>query len=172
VEGSDLDELEGQEAPGTPDGAGTPPQPSSMEDRLKAENAKLRQNVRDERAIRLGKEHTLPDSMVERLKKVPADEQEAWAQAIVEARGSVEKPPEGEPPPTEPENAEALATMGKEEPAGGEPPEGGKLEITPQAVAAFQRSYPDQWIAFKQRHPVEAESLMRGETVKGLRLTD
>jgi hypothetical protein len=81
-------------------GAGTPT-PNSLEavqadnERLKQENAKLREDKREERARALGAEHGLSPTQVDLLKLLPADQQETAAKALEAERGA---PTGGAPP--------------------------------------------------------------------------
>jgi hypothetical protein len=118
--------LEGTNQQGVP----TPPDPKAQEleelrKRLsdsESANAKLREERRTERAEKLAAEHGLDAPTTELLKTLNADQMEAQAKAIAEAR-KVTAPPatpptgvpqEGQQPapaPAEPANAPAIAAM-------------------------------------------------------------
>ena len=78
---------------------------------LEADNAKLREDRRTDRADALAAKHGFADkpTLVELLKGVPADQMQAKAEALAADLGS--PAPAGSAPPVEPAGADALARM-------------------------------------------------------------
>lgn len=103
----------------TGQGGSPPPDPKDAEiaklrDQLsdsEGRNAKLREERRNDRATALGSELKLDQPTVDLLKELPADQMEARAKAIAEARGA----PPPTPPPTDP--APAQPQEGQQPPA-------------------------------------------------------
>jgi hypothetical protein len=104
---ADPDDL-GQGPGGGNGGTGTPtPDPRDAEvERLKQENAKLREERREERARALGAEHGLTPGMTDLLKLLPADQMEEKAKALAAERAPASGAPPGDggqpTPPAEP----------------------------------------------------------------------
>lgn len=113
-------------------GAGTPtPDALAQEvERLKQENAKLREDKRVERARALGAEHGLTPTQTDLLKLVPADQMEEKAQALAAERGT----PAGGAP---------SGTDGQPTPPATPPADGGAPPADP-SLTAFDGSPPGQ----------------------------
>jgi hypothetical protein len=107
-----------------PGDAGTPT-PAAADDRdaeierLKQENAQLREQRRGDRAKALGAEHRLTPTQVELLALVPADQMEDKAKALAAERGGAPAPtpapagdaPTGDQPPAEPPSDPVLESF-------------------------------------------------------------
>src|SRR5438128_5710952 len=72
--------------PGAAEGTGSTPPAADDTERLKRENAQLRQEIREAQASRLGTEHGLTPAQVDHLKEVPRDQQEKVANLFTEGR--------------------------------------------------------------------------------------
>lgn len=101
-------------------------------ERIKKENAELREERRVARAQSLGQQFGLDEATVELISKQKADEMEDYAKRIADARAGGTPPP-SELPPNPPANTdpEALKALGQQ-PAGGTPPK------TPTPAEAMQ----------------------------------
>lgn len=111
------------EQPPDPGDAGTPAPAADDRDaeieRLKQENAQLREQRRGDRAKALGAEHGLTPTQVELLALVPADQMEDKAKALAAERGGAPAPtpapageaPTGDEPPAEPVRDQALESF-------------------------------------------------------------
>jgi hypothetical protein len=107
-----------------PGDAGTPTPAAADDrdaeiDRLKQENAQLREQRRGDRAKALGAEHRLTPTQVELLALVKADEMEDKAKALAAERGGAPAPPPapagdaptGDQPPAEPPSDPVLESF-------------------------------------------------------------
>jgi len=105
--------------PGTP----APTDAGSVQaenERLKQENARLREERRSDRAKALGAQHGLTPTQVELLQLVPADQMEDKAKALESERGTTAVAPAEIVEPVEPVVDPALASF--EEVPGGDAP--------------------------------------------------
>lgn len=159
---TDPDDLGQGPGPGN-GGTGTPtPNPLAERDaeieRLKQENAKLREDKREERARALGAEHGLTPTQTDLLKLLPADQMAEKAKALADERGAAASgAPPGDggqpPPPAEPPAEPNLTDFDN---AGGKPPADPSLswqdelrkEIDAagslEEIADIQRKYRDR----------------------------